>query len=135
MPADGSRSRLTRELLRSEQELPAQLAGGVGILPRQGVGQGHADHAAGQVTVVQRPPVVDPRRQRRPQLARQHDDPIFVALAAPHQDLAAFQVEVLDAQAAAFQPPQPRAVEQIRPETVSTRGPLDRLQHAPDFVA
>lgn len=67
MSANLSAARIARQLPRGEQELPADLLSGAGILPIQGVGQAHTSHAAPQVAFMHVAPPSDLLFQGRPQ--------------------------------------------------------------------
>jgi hypothetical protein len=62
----------------------------------------------------------------------EHREPIFVALAATDGDLIGGEVDVLGAEPATLEHPEPSAVEQAGHEA---RHPLEPLEHGADFVA
>ena len=118
------RHRAARPLPRGEDELPAQLLGGAGVLPLQGVGQLDAGGPAGEVVLVQAAAPL----QGRVDGARPHDDAVLVALAAPDQDLAALPVHVLDAEPAALDEAQAtKQPDWTHDPEDSGRSPADRI--------
>jgi hypothetical protein len=71
-------------------------------------------------------------RERRLHRGGQHRHAVLVALAAAYQDLVAREVDVLHAQAAALEHPEPRAIEQVRHQPGRAVKPLEK---GPDLVA
>ncbi len=69
--------------------------------------------AGGQIGVVHDAPRCQVVAQLLDQRGRQDGDAVLVALAGADQDLAAFQVKILDAQAQAFEQSHAGAVEQL----------------------
>jgi hypothetical protein len=63
---------------------------------------------------------------------RQHRDAILVTLAAPDDELVGGELDVLDAESAALEDPQPGAVEQARHEVWH---PVESVEHGTDLVA
>jgi hypothetical protein len=64
--------------------------------------------------------------------SRQHRDAVLVALAASDDQLVGGKVDILNAQPAAFEQPEPGSVEQVRHEPGRA---LQPLEHCPDLVA
>src|SRR5262249_42782101 len=110
--AELAAARIMRQLRRGEQELPAELLGGTGEFAVQGIGERNACDAAGEVAVVQGTTEGELTIQVCSQGVGQHDDTILAALAVPDDDLVALEVEVVDAQSAAFGAAETGAVEQ-----------------------
>jgi hypothetical protein len=71
-------------------------------------------------------------RQRFLRAAREHRSAIAAALAAAHHDLAAVEVEILDAKLQAFEQPESGPVEQRADEA---RGPFEAGEDGPCLVA
>ncbi len=67
----------------------------------------------------------------------QHDDPVLVALALAHDDLAARRIDVLDAEPAALHEPEAGAVHQASHQAIRfmRRQPVQSGQEQPHFLA
>ncbi len=134
VPPAPAGSRAGRELPRRERELPFQGHGCLRILPLQGTGKFDASDAAVDIAVVQRPPAVEDDFQPGPGRPRQHHDAILVALAATDDELVAPQVDVVDAQPAAFHEPQSAAVEKLGHEPKRAAAALHPVENGPHFL-
>lgn len=76
----------------------------------------------------------DEFEQRLVQRPRQHDDTVLIPLAAADHDLAAVEVEVVDAQPQALHLAQPRPVEQLGAEPERAAASLDRVEDLLDLL-
>jgi hypothetical protein len=79
-------------------------------------------------------PGADPLPQPVSNGARQHDDTVLVALALADEDLAAVQVDVLDAQLAAFEQAKAAAIEKVGEQAEDAVAALDGLQDPANLV-
>ena len=102
------------------------------VLALERIGQPHAGDAVGAVLPPQLPRLAQLRLQRRNERRRQHDDAVLAALAFAHDDRAALELDVLDAQPQPLHQAHASAVEQLGEEAVLDA--LDRLQHGGDLA-
>ena len=96
-----------------------------GYLRSERAGQLDPAGAVAEVGLVLLARAVEVRGQRGLDRGRQHRHPILVALAVADDDLVRREVDVLHAQATAFQQAQPRAVQQERHEPWHAVEPLE----------
>jgi hypothetical protein len=95
---------------------------GVGTFAFQSIRHFDSTLAARQVVGVQRSPPIEAPAQAIASFARQHDDPIFVALSLSDRELAAFEVNVLDPQAATLEQAQTRPIHESGHQSVRLSG-------------
>src|SRR5437660_279072 len=100
---------------RREHPLPAELAAGVGILPRQRVG--HGDPAGAGLEVPAMLPAYRLDLRQQPGLGGdgEHRHTVLGALAAANDLLVGGEVHILDAQLSAFQQPKAAPRDALRP--------------------
>lgn len=91
-----------------------------------------ARRALAPVGVEEHPRACELLAQLADERARHHGDAILAALPMAHDDLAAREIEILDAQAHAFHRPHPGPVEQAGDQRVRT---LHERKHAAHLVA
>lgn len=91
-----------------------------------------ARRALAPVGVEEHPRACELLAQLADERARHHGDAILAALPMAHDDLAAREIEILDAQAHAFHRPHPGSVEQAGDQRVRTR---HERKHAAHLVA
>lgn len=114
----------------NEDVLPRPLTRRVRVFPLQSPWQVHVAKTRSQIRRVQRLHTCQMLPQQRHQPLRQHRHPVLEALSLAHQDFAASEVHVLNAQSQALHHAHPRTVKQ--PED-QPRGSVDRPQQALNF--
>jgi hypothetical protein len=134
VPAGASGAGTGGKEARGEEELPAQLAGGAGILAFEGVRQLDAGDAASEVAVVELAAPVELALEVGAGGAGKHDDAVLVALAAADDDLPAGQENVLDAEPATFEQAQAAAVQQAGHEAEEAISPRDEGEDGGDLL-
>ncbi len=116
---------------RGEHPLPGTFPAGVRQLRRKGGRQFDPAADGSQVAPMQLAAAGDVGAQVVARSGRQHGLPVLVALAAPHRDLVAVEVDVLGAQPATLEEPQTGTVQEHRHEPRCAR---HRSQHPPHFA-
>jgi len=104
---------------------------GVRVLLEQGGRQFDPAGPGGQVTLMLGSDDVEVPREVRLGDAREHGDPVLVALAAADDDLVGGEVDVLDAEPAALEHPEPGTVEQAGHEA---RHAVEPLEHGANLL-
>jgi len=108
------------------------LAAGVRILSREGVRKLDPSGTGSEIAFVESEHARDLPLQRVDSCGRQERNPVFVALASAHDDLARRELDVLY--------PQPRALEEsesgaVQKKCHQLRGAAQVLEHGADFPA
>lgn len=101
-----------------EDELPFPFAVGIGEFAGQGTGHLDAAEAAGEVFLLEDADFLQVLLQFGLERFGEHGAAVFVALAFADGDFVSFEVEVLDAQAEAFEKAHAGAVEQLGDEEI-----------------
>jgi len=109
--------------------LPAPLRCGVWILSDERAGEGGMAATALEILPVYAADVVKMRHERPPKAGGQEGDAILGALAVAHRDLAAVEVDVLDAQPAAFHEPQAGSIHERPHEPTAAGEPAEDCIH------
>jgi hypothetical protein len=115
-----------------EEVLPAELAIGVRILRRQGMGQMGAAVALLDIVPVEGPDAIDLLAQGFFQGAGQQGDAVLRALAVADDEMALAEVDVLDPEAEAFQQSEAGAVEQAGHQSIRA---VELVEDGADLVA
>jgi hypothetical protein len=125
------RTRVDGEALGGEDILPTPLSIGTGILDLQRIGQINGPKPFFEILIVQLLDAGEVLFQGREEVFGQDGDAILFALAIAHGNAAPLKINVLDAQADAFEHPQPTAVEQFGHQLMST---LKAIENPGNFV-
>jgi hypothetical protein len=96
--------------------LPLPLDRGVGQFARQGIWKVNRTEAPRKILFLNSADFFEVGRQFRHQQFQQHRDAILVALPFANRDLAAFEVEILDAEAEPFEQPESGSVKKLADE-------------------
>ena len=110
--------RIEAESGRRERVLPDPLPISQWVLASQGVRQVDLAGSGGKVAFVNTAGPGQVMLQRINEGVGQHGNPIFKALAIPHDDLTLIELDVFDTQAEALHQAQPTAVEEFSHELV-----------------
>ena len=137
MPAHQARARIRGQFGLREHPMPGPGLGRTAVLALQRVRQVHAGHALGAVQLPLRLDVSQVGVQRGLQRGGQHHHPVLGALAFSHNDRALAELDVLHAQAQAFEQAHASAVKQARQQRQHRPHPglrLQRRQHRGHLV-
>src|SRR5438046_1844921 len=115
-----------------EHPLPRPLPSRVRVLPAEAAWQLDPAGAAGDIALVETSHALEVAPQRLPDDPGEDRDPVLVALAGPHDDVARLEVDVLHAKPSALEQPQAGAVEKARHEL---RRPRELCDHRAHLVA
>ena len=107
-----ARFRITVGPSRGEHPLPDPFAPGIRVLPGERGGQLDPASALLEIALVPGADGLKMPREISFERRREHCDAILVALSTPHHNLIPGEIDVLDAQAAAFEQAKSRSVEQ-----------------------
>ncbi len=127
------RARIHRQLGRRKHPVPGPQVTRLGVLALQRKRHVHPGHARRPVLRPQRARLLELRAQRLHQRLRQHHHPVFAALAIAHDNHAAIELHILDAQAQTLEQAHARAVEQARQQphlALQLRQQRRHLRHA-----
>ena len=111
IPGRRSKSWSAANPSRRKHELPSPVSRRVGEFAIQCKGQDDAPEPARQVPLMQPPHVSQVPGSTPPSLRPAARHPILLALALPHDDLVAIEIEVLDPQSETLLQPDPRSVQ------------------------
>jgi hypothetical protein len=112
IPGRRTESWIAADAAGCKDELPTPLRCGVGELPLERIRHHDTTKSCREIRVVQPLPVFELTPQRFQRALGQQCPAVFLTLPATDDNLAALDVDILDAQLETFLQPQPRPVEQ-----------------------
>jgi len=104
---------------RGEEVLPGRFPAGVRVFTLEGARQRDPAGAIVEVLAVLLADALDLARDVGDEPDGKHGDPLVSALAAPHRDFVALEIDILDPYLQRLEQPQPRAVEESGDEQVA----------------